>query len=173
MKKLSILILSILLALSLSVTAWAITVDDVTQPTTIPVTATYEATSNGETVYSVDISWGSMAFTYQAGGDIWNPKTHQYDSTDSGWIYDEGANQITIKNHSNIYLNCDLNFQSSLDSVTGELSDYSLYIDNAERTSPTSPPTGTATLTLNGTLSSNTGNATQIGTITVTISEAQ
>lgn len=172
MKKLSIISLSILLALSLSVTAWAVadstTLTGTSPSTTIPVTGTCKAASSGETVYSVDISWGSMEFFYQTDIETWNPNTHTYDKTNSGWTFENGANQIIIKNHSNIYLNCSFAYQKTIDSVSCEFSEPTLFIDSAEHTTPSNPPTGIETVTLSGSLENGTHNAT-VGTITVTI----
>ncbi|MCD7957005.1 MAG: hypothetical protein LUG93_14910 [Lachnospiraceae bacterium] len=68
------------------------------------VTATYKS-SETATVYSVDITWGSLEFTYtEAGAQAWDPSTHTYtdsDEEDGGWSYEEGSNIVTITNHSN------------------------------------------------------------------------
>ncbi|MCD8120591.1 MAG: hypothetical protein LUE29_14140 [Lachnospiraceae bacterium] len=67
------------------------------------VTATYES-SEAATVYSVDITWGSLEFTYKAEGTgTWDPSTHEYITSDdeTGWTYEEGSNLVTITNHSN------------------------------------------------------------------------
>lgn len=44
---------------------------------------------------SVDVTWGSLAYTYHPG--TWNPETHQYDGR--GWTADqEGGDRITLVN---------------------------------------------------------------------------
>lgn len=173
MKKLSIISLSILLALSLSVTAWAVadsaTWTGTSPSTTIPVTGTYQAIGDGTPVYSVDITWGSMEFTYQASGGAWNPETHTYGEGSSGtWTCEDGANQITIKNHSNAYVNCDLKYTSIDSNITGNLSTNILTFGSAVNTPVDDPPTGTATLDLTGQLPSG-SNEAEIGTVTITI----
>ncbi|MCD7957004.1 MAG: hypothetical protein LUG93_14905 [Lachnospiraceae bacterium] len=66
------------------------------------VTATYES-SETEIIYSVDITWGSLEFTYtEAGAQTWDPSTHTYsEAEEGGWSYEEGSNILTITNHSN------------------------------------------------------------------------
>lgn len=167
MKRLSIICLSILLALSLSVTAWAVTKEDLGE-TTIPVKAVYQENNTMENVYSVDITWGSMDFTYQVSSGSWNPSTHSYSSSE-GWVYTEDANKITIANHSNINITCTLKYDSLSYDVSGELSKETIWLDSAEETSVDSPPTDSAILTLDGVLSSGTTANANIGTITVTI----
>lgn len=173
MKKLSIISLSILLALSLSVTAWAVTVNDITpenNATKIPVTGTYQAIGDGTPVYSVDITWGSMEFTYQASGGTWDPETHTYSEGSSGtWTCENGANQITITNHSNVAIYCDLTYASSNDNqIQGTLSPNALAVASAEGKSITdSDLTQYSDLTLSGSLSPE-ESGVEIGTITVT-----
>ena len=66
------------------------------------VTGTYAEGTSSIPVYSVDIAWEGLSFTYNGGNEgTWNPDTHQYDgSTEPGWADDEGV--ITITNHSNV-----------------------------------------------------------------------
>ncbi|MCD8013405.1 MAG: hypothetical protein LUG99_09545 [Lachnospiraceae bacterium] len=66
------------------------------------VTATYKS-SETATVYSVDITWGSLEFTYtEAGAQTWDPSTHTYsEAEEGGWSYEKGSNILTITNHSN------------------------------------------------------------------------
>ncbi|MCD7957003.1 MAG: hypothetical protein LUG93_14900, partial [Lachnospiraceae bacterium] len=61
------------------------------------VTATYES-SEAATVYSVDITWGSLEFTYtEAGARTWDPSTHTYsEAEEGGWSCEEGSNILTI-----------------------------------------------------------------------------
>ena len=70
------------------------------------VTATYRADSSGGAggkVYSVDITWGDMAFTYTAEAGIWDPTTHKTTDAEGGvWtVNNDGGNTITVTNHSN------------------------------------------------------------------------
>lgn len=178
MKKLLIVCMSVVLVLSLSVTVWAAassSYDVGLGSKEIPVTAKYVAASEADVVYSVDISWGSMEFTYTAGKAVWNPATHTYDTSTSTavWACENDANKITVINHSNAEVSCNLTYNKEIDSVNGEFA-YNSYsfpsavayknITNAEALS------FNAYLTLSGTLNSTITTATQVGTIVVKIS---
>ena len=56
-----------------------------------------EYTSQPETIYSVEISWGNMEFQYEMYG-TYNPSTHDYNSTSSD-VWNIGAmdNRITVR----------------------------------------------------------------------------
>ena len=46
------------------------------------VKGTYQPGGSGAVVYSVDIAWTDMSFTYTGAGEgTWNPETHQYSGT--------------------------------------------------------------------------------------------
>ena len=65
------------------------------------VTGSYVAgvESNG-TVFSVDITWTAMNFTYHAADDtVWDVETHQYVTPNEA--YWDGEGTITVTNHSN------------------------------------------------------------------------
>ena len=107
MKKLLTAALALALAASLATTAFAssITPDgDATNDVTVTVGG------ENNVVYSVEIAWDSMDFTYNYGtGGGWDPTTHTYEEgTGKGWT---GANtetaketasaDLTVTNHSN------------------------------------------------------------------------
>lgn len=56
-----------------------------------------------EFVYHVDITWGSLEFTYNQGDvGTWDTDTHTYvGCTESGWTCEEDADKITFTNNSN------------------------------------------------------------------------
>ena len=72
------------------------------------VQAKVETVATG-TVYSVDIAWGSLVFTYKDDTlGTWNPSTHDYDNKGTdGWKINETTvaqtveATVTITNHSN------------------------------------------------------------------------
>ncbi|MDO4516636.1 MAG: hypothetical protein Q4C76_05840 [Bacillota bacterium] len=181
MKKLLIVCMSVVLMLSLSVTVWAaasysygVGLDS----KEIPVTAKYVAASEADVVYSVDISWGSMEFTYTAGKAVWNPVNHTYDTSNTStavWACENDANKITVINHSNADVSCDLTYDKEIDSVTGVFDSNSYSFPSASNQSYLGNQNAEALkfnayLTLSGTLDSTTTTATQVGTIIVTIS---
>ena len=128
MKKFLALPLAALLLLALSLPGMAVgdqknlTAPD--QQTQIPVTGKYEE-KTAETVYSVDIAWGSMAFTYAPSNQgTWNPDTLRYEgkSATGAWIpaYAAGedgnelaANAIRFTNRSNAQVAFTVNFTPS------------------------------------------------------------
>ena len=60
-----------------------------------------ESTIIDDIVYSVDVTWDDVEFTYNNGSTQWNPATHEYSSyiTRPGWA--DGNGKVTVTNHSN------------------------------------------------------------------------
>ena len=86
----------------------------------------YVAGSTAAEVISVDVSWGSMIFTYDdAAEGTWNDKTHEYDNVaEAQWSCEADANKITVINHSNTAVEAQLTFaaEQGLD-VTGSFTE--------------------------------------------------
>ena len=104
MKKLIATALALTMILSLSTTALAAgNVDGagVGSQDPIDVTAKYNNGATEPTVYSVDLTWEDMTFTYnESGTRTWDPDTHTYtDTTSAGW--DKVTAAVTATNHSN------------------------------------------------------------------------
>lgn len=121
MKKLMFLPLAagLMVALSLAVAATEDCVRSLPSETTIPVTGIYSDGTKYDVVYSVDISWGNMEFTYSnTPKKTWNPATHTYDAVEEndGWSCAPATettlagNQIKITNHSNANVTCNAEF---------------------------------------------------------------
>ncbi len=110
MKKMLSLILSLALILSLSVPAMA--AEGVGKgDQSAEVKARYVNAIDTPEVYSVDITWGSMEFTYTISGQqTWNPEDHTYSGeVTGGWTQNDptngegvAANVINVVNHSNV-----------------------------------------------------------------------
>ena len=175
MKQIFTLALTFLLIFSL-VTVTAFAPNDKIEATggtaTKDVTASYHSGAGGSPVYSVDITWGSMAFTYSEGsGSSWNPNTHTYTSSGAGgWSH--SGNTVTVTNHSNAQVTAKLTYTSETgyEGISGSFGDKStMNLKTAVGTEVYAAPTDTAALTLSGTLASTVSDSTQIGTITVTI----
>lgn len=174
MKKLSIIILSLALLFAASVTAFAgDTITSQGQSASAQVKGTYVQGGSSAIVYSVDITWGSMDFIYtDTAGGIWNPQTHNYDGgTQAGWNYSEGANRITVTNHSNAAVTVSLQYipDSNYSNITASFSQPTLSLATAENTAFSQAPSGSSELTLAGELSSSTTTKTNIGVVTVTL----
>lgn len=146
------------------------------------VKGTYQAGSPADKVYKVDITWGSMEFSYiDADQGTWNPETHAYGGATSGrWTCEEDSNKITVVNHSNAAVNAALTFKAdnSYNSVTGSFSKAdgtkvtSLSLPTAEAYGSTSAGARTETAFFNitgGKLSSSDSDV-EIGTVIVKIS---
>lgn len=185
MKKLTTIVLALVMAMSLCTTAFATvnpnkgtitTVDDSQQQNQqqIDVTGSY----NGTTVdtYSVDVNWGAMVFTYNANEQTkWDPESHTYvlnsvGGTKAAWTAD--GNDVTVTNHSNKAVKVEFAFEKE-NSVNGT---YTGTFDRNEATLAAGVENKyaeadkvTATLTLDGTLAAGT-TVTKLGTITVRIS---
>mgnify|MGYP004627542913 CR=1 FL=1 len=176
MKQIFTLALTFLLVFTLvTVTAFAAdttTINGESRTATKEVTASYRSGAGGGTVYSVDITWGSMAFTYSAGsGRTWNPATHTYSSGGAGGWSNSG-NTVTVTNHSNAQVTAKLDYASEtgFTGISGSFGNKStMTLKTAEGTQFANAPTDTAALTLSGALASTVSDSTQIGTITVTI----
>ena len=137
------------------------------------VTATYQAGGTGSTVYSVDIEWGAMEFTYTAASaGIWNPNTHSYDGGGEG-TWTSTSDYVKVINHSNTAITATLTYTAdgSYSGISGSFGDKStINLATAENTAVDSAPTDTAHLSLSGELNSSATTSTKIGTITVKIS---
>ena len=180
MKKKTALVLTLAMVFSLApLSAYADTIDRVGGTASHNVTATYVDGSSGgaggagTTVYNVDITWGDMAFTYTAEAGIWDPTNHTYtDAKGGAWAVDkEGGNTITVTNHSNADVTAVFNYAAAegFTGISGIFDNASLALKSAVGTEVANAPKGTAALTLDGALGSDTTANTTIGTITVTL----
>ena len=128
-----------------------------------------EEGSISETVYSVDIEWGSMEFVYSDSNvPKWDPRTHRETlEASSGWKARTGtsstglvANAIRLTNHSNIDVSVLLKFQPetffSIDyHGEGEFSEDKVSLLTAEGTDFNYAPTKTITFMPKGKFSRN------------------
>lgn len=180
MKKKTALVLTLAMVFSLApLSAYADTIDRVGGTASHNVTATYKAGSSGgeggagTKVYNVDITWGNMAFTYTAEAGIWDPTTHKTTGAEGGaWTVDkEGGNTITVTNHSNTDVTAVFSYAAAegFTGISGTFDNASLALKSAVGTEVANAPKGTAALTLDGPLDSNTPANATIGTITVTL----
>lgn len=178
MKKKTALVLTLAMVFSLApLSAYADTITAGGGTASHDVKATYRADSSGGaggTVYSVDITWGDMAFTYTAEAGIWDPANHTYTGAEGGaWTVDnkDGGNTITVTNHSNTDVTAAFSYAPAegFTGISGSFDKDSLGLKSAVGTEVANAPTGTAALTLTGALGSDTTANTTIGTITVTL----
>lgn len=137
------------------------------------VKATYAANTKAETVYSVDITWGNMQYTYTIASEgTWDPDTHTFKNASEGeWSCGEGADQVKVTNHSNAAVKATFTYdaESEYESITGSFNKQEATLGTAEGTEVSKAPTDTATLSLSGALKKGVPTATTIGTATVTL----
>jgi hypothetical protein len=90
----------------------------------IDVHGTYDKGTT-KTVYSVEVSWGSMEFTYSEGSlGTWQPGDHTYSgAAGASWSCEADANKVTVVNHSNAAVTAQLSFDPQGSGVTGDFFD--------------------------------------------------
>ena len=177
MKKKTALVLTLAMVFSLApLSAYADTIGTAGGTASHDVTATYRADSSGGAggkVYSVDITWGDMAFTYTAEAGIWDPANHTYTGAEGGvWTVDsKDGNKIKVTNHSNAEITASIDYTPApgYDSISGSFDKTSLVLATAVDTEVSNAPNDSAELTLSGALASTATTSTKIGTITVTL----
>lgn len=170
MKKSAIALMGLACTLAVSSAAFAA---DLPDPSTHAVNGRYHANSTVETVYSVDVAWDSMEFTYTVASEgTWNPATHRYDSASEGrW---SGDGDVKVTNHSNAKVKVAVTYdaEDSYSDITGRFSNGTFELATAEGTQVDSAPNQTATLTLSGELDKSVDTSTKLGTAIVTITAA-
>ena len=137
------------------------------------IKATYQAgKENTDTVYSVDVKWGSLEYTYSSGvTKSWDPTTLKYKETSgtSSWTCQDGADQITVTNNSNADITASLAYAETGSNITGTFTNSKIGLKSAEGTNVGESPSETTTLSLKGALSNTTAEKQEIGNVTVTI----
>jgi len=174
MKKLTALFLAAMLVMAMSTTAFAAGSGNIgttggSQP--IDVSARYTGGTSTPAVYSVDLAWEDMSFTYTAAGTrTWSPDTHSYtDDTTASWS--EGKT-ITVTNHSNTAVSAGFTYaaDTAFTAAAGSFTASTISLASAENTAVASAPNGFTTFSLSGTLPDTQTASGKIGTITVTLS---
>ena len=140
------------------------------------VTGTYNAEITEKTVYSVDIAWGSMEFTYEVPADVWDGENHKYVSGgDAKWSYASGANAVTVTNSSNAAMDVAVTANVTADNVTATVTNGSFTLGSAAEGATTEvageKTKGGAEIVLSGVLKDTDADKSVIGSVTVTITE--
>lgn len=174
MKKTISLLLVLAMVMVLSVSVFATEGVKNGETDTADVRGIYKGKDAAAPVYSVDIEWEGLTFTYTDAYDgEWNPETHKYDNVvTADW---EGEGKITITNHSNAQITAtpsytaaagyeDANMEFEADSLV------LLTADNGTNGEAGNPTSGSIKVTPTGSLPEGAAEGVTIGTITVTIS---
>ena len=173
MKKITTLLAAAALTCAMGTTAFAADQDGVsTGDYTADVNGTYQA--GGAVVYSVDIAWTDMHFTYTGAGEgTWDPETHQYSGSSEG-AWTASNDSITVTNHSNAAVKATASYQAETgyESTTMTFGNNEATVATAVGTEVASAPSATITVTPGGTLAES-ANGGKIGTITVSIAAAE
>ncbi len=167
-------ILALMMAATLAIPTFAVPITNNGSSQDIDVSGQYVDSSTKPIVYKVDIAWGAMEFTYTVSGTHdWDADRHAYvPNVSTTWTASE--NSISVTNHSNTDITATFGFaaENRFASVTGSFGETNtLSLPTAENKAVDAAElTGTKTLTLGGSLGSDTTTLTKVGTVTVTIS---
>lgn len=128
--------------------------------------------SDEKKVYSVDVTWGAMDFTYtRTITPVWNEQTHDYDEqTNASWS--AVGNYIQFTNHSNTEVTASMSYQkaSGYSGVNGTFSKGRLVLPSALGKSMNATElTGRCDFTLSGQLDGDSSTSREIGKIKVVI----
>lgn len=147
------------------------TLTDANKAQDIDVTVNYHDGTIAPEVYSVDIMWDEMSFTYNASGAIvWDSTTHQYvDNTTGAWGKDSAKVEVT--NHSNKAVEVDVKYTADGDTgVIAQVDNPSFTIDSAVgKAIDDAALTKVATIKVSGIPAERTAENLKIGTVTVEI----
>lgn len=137
----------------------------------IEVTAKSVSSISTPIVYSVDIDWGNMNFTYtQQNTNKWNAGNHSYSLTSDGF-WDNPSSNITVTNHSNVAVRVKMMYTALGNTgVKGVLTNATAELAAGEVGNYGGADSVTATLTVSGTPNSTVASdGVKVGTIKVTI----
>lgn len=160
-------------AVSFSAMAESASWTELPSESTIDVKAKYEDKSMTDSVYKVDVTWGSMEFTYhEAGSRIWDPETHAYTLKASG-TWQASGNAVTVTNHSNVGIQAGFSFAPAAEftDLGWSFTNPGLTLASAEGTAVENAPSGITELNLSGELDAAVTDFRTVGRITVTIAE--
>lgn len=137
----------------------------------IDVNARYKTVSKAPAVYSVDLAWSDMTFTYTKENTLtWNAKDHSYKSRSSG-KWDKTKGTVTVTNHSNVDVQVTITYVPEDDTgITGTLRNGNRRLKAGKEGDFEGADSMTATLTISGKPTGPvTEEKTKIGSLKITI----
>lgn len=123
-------------------------------------------------VYSIDVSWEKMEFTYTVTGTkTWDPATKEF-SVDTSGSWTPDGNTVTVKNNSNRAVNARFEFTplDAYPSISGTFTEQSAILASAAETSDETALAVSTQMTLTGELPDTITSLTKIGMVTVILS---
>ena len=174
MKKFITLAMTFIMIIVMATSSFAATVEAVGGSETGDVSVIINK-NDVQTVYSVDITWDSLDFTYNFGNGTWNPADHTVTAGGSaGW--DKPSAKITVTNHSNAAVDIKAVFAgdqitAEQNGVTAELSNNTFELAAGKLNAPDAAEKKETTVTIDGI--PNVEDEFTVGTITVTVSAAK
>ncbi len=175
MKKIAATALTLTMALAMSTPVYATgnTNDILSFKYSTPIAATYEeGVTTTDTVYSVDVEWGKLEYTYHSNAtEEWDPSTLKYVVSEGtpSWDCEDGADKIKVTNHSNAAISANFAYEQKNADVNGTFDQTKINLKSAEETEVDGAPTGTATLALSGNMAENAEGV--LGNVKVTIGD--
>ena len=173
MKKLISIFLVLALLICMNTTSFAAEIGVREGSTSKDVKGTYVPGGDTATIYSVDVAWGSMEFTYtDTFIGVWNPDLHEYEGRiEAAWSCDTDANKLTVTNHSNtsVYVSLEYTPGKDFDGISGNFSKEHFSLATAEGVTRENAPTENSLLTLSGALGYGSGEPAVIGFVTVAL----
>ena len=179
MKKILTLILCVAMLCTMSISAFAGTKTVGTGTTDLGDVSAKYVLQDGTATYSVDIEWGSMAFTYTVPL-IWDAEGHDWipdpDVKNASWAPvaaaegETATNEIIVTNNSSAAITANVSFEAedAYNTVTGSFGE-----EGADEAELDTAASHTFTLTLDGTLAKEATTSTKVGTVTVTIGKVE
>lgn len=168
------LVLTVALCASFAVSAETLTAEtytelgEYTNPVIVDRTP---ATDDTDTVvYSVDVAWTGLEFTYSAGTEKWDPTEHDYSDSndDADWGNTNGS--ITVTNHSNAAVAVTVAYADATNGdVDVSLTNGTFELESAVGKAVGAAATETATLAVDTETSTAPAADATVGTVTVTI----
>lgn len=175
MRKIAAILTAFVVSVSMSMTAFAVsneTIGEGSSPSK-DVKVIVDKDSVGA-VYSVDIAWDSLEFTYNLGTGDWNPTNHSV-TADGATGWDKESANIKVTNHSNVgvsinasFVDVDVQTTATLNGVTATLENNSFNLEAGKLNEYATADNDTAVVEISGTPSTET--AFTVGKITVTVS---
>lgn len=130
----------------------------------------YENNMSYEAVYSVDIIWNDLSFTYNEGSNIWDPATHTYGTVNEEPRWTDNSGEITVVNHSTEGVAISVSFEKASNGTAAlNIDAPSFTLDTAVNTTVANAPKKSVAITATGVPTSD----AVIGKICVTVGKTQ